>query len=61
MADKTSTGAVGTAPTQSNVSTAGTIAADTASIIFDDASRSVDISDAIERAKVQAQDYYNKR
>lgn len=61
MADKTSTGAVGSAVSQSNVTTAGTIAADTAAIVFDDASRSVDVADAIERAKVQAQDYYNKR
>lgn len=61
MADKTSTSTQGFEVSQTYVTTAGTIAADTVSIIFDDASTSGSILALLEKAKLQIVAYYAKR
>lgn len=57
MADKTSAATIGYAPAVSFVTTAGTIATESASIIFDEDSTAVEVAAAIERAKIQVLDF----
>lgn len=61
MADKTSVTTYGLASAQSQVVTAGSIAANTVNVLWDDATPVGEIMDQIEKQKVQIMDYYNKR
>lgn len=58
MADKTSSAALGADASVANVTTAGSIAVNATTIVFDEATPdSVEISAAIERATIQFLDY----
>lgn len=61
MADKTTASGIGQAPTQANVSTAGSIAAGSVTIVFDDASSLLDLEASLEKASIQMRNYFLKR
>lgn len=61
MADKTSIAAYATSPTVANVITSGTISVNGVTTVFDEDSTSVEITAAIERAKIQFLDYMSDK